>query len=276
MKATGKVWVFYNSLTGKQTKPLSTVQAQMTLLSLKMRDLKTLFIWTPGWENWQTIETFLRSEQTFFVMTHPPRPEKHKQDDPGDITAVTQGADENTSSITVTETDADGYTKVDPHDRPLAQQDYGYYHQDFNGEDLDMSKIRKVGKMKMKTPKHSKVNDEANRRVAIRHNFKIEVVIIAKERTFRTYSKNISLGGTLLEDEIPKDFLNKPFDLIIINRFESDPQKRRLLFRAKIVGDITNPRRLMFMETDPHMMARLDALLKAYVTYQEQMKKQVG
>jgi hypothetical protein len=101
-------------------------------------------------------------------------------------------------------------------------------------------------------------------------------VLISKERSFRTFSKNISLGGTLLEDEIPKDFLGKPFDLIIINRFETDKNKGRLLFRAKIVGDIINPRRLMFTEADPQMTARLNALLKAYTTYQEQMKKQVG
>jgi hypothetical protein len=64
--------------------------------------------------------------------------------------------------------------------------------------------------------------------------------------------------------------------LIIINRFEPDRNKGRLLFKAKIVGDIINPRRLMFMDADPQMVARLNALLKAYTTYQEQMKKQVG
>ncbi len=43
----------------------------------------------------------------------------------------------------------------------------------------------------------------------------------------------------MLEDEIPKDFLDKPFDLIIVNPFDPDPTKARLLFRAKFVGDMT-------------------------------------
>lgn len=272
MKVTGKVWVFYNATTKKQTKPMSTVQAQMTLLGLKHRDLKTLFIWTPGWQNWQSIDSFLKSDQAFFVLTHPPKPEKQT----GSITKSSEQTQTNTQSITHTSETDYGYTTVVSDEKPLTKEDYGYYHQDFNGDDLDLSKIKKVGKVKVKTPKHSSTNDEANRRIAIRHNFKIEIVIITKEKTFRTFSKNISLGGTLLEDEIPKDFLNKPFDLIIINSFEQDPQKRRLLFKAKIVGDITDPRRLMFMETEHHMMSRLDALLRAYTTYQEQMKKQVG
>ena len=175
-------------------------------------------------------------------------------------------------------TDGSGYTMVVTDDEIHRKEDYGYYFNDFNGDELDMAKIKKIANLKVKKDKRENRNaeEDANRRIAIRHSFKLEVVLISKERSFRTFSKNISLGGTLLEDEIPKDFLGKPFDLIIINRFEPDKNKGRLLFKAKIVGDIINPRRLMFMEADPQMTARLNALLKAYITYQEQMKKQVG
>jgi hypothetical protein len=288
MQSTGKIWVFFNSQSGKQTKPMSTLQAQMAMLTFKAKELKDIFIWTPGWEDWQNVDAFLKSEQTFFVLSHPPKPVRETRTGikhEGKSKSTRHPSDEKADGETetdigaITKTDV-RYTKVDVSGKvPEADKtDYGYYHQDFNGHDLDLSKIRKLPKVnvKIKVPKASDLNDDENRRIAIRHNFKLVVVLITKEKSFRTYSKNISLGGTLLEDMIPVDFLNKPFDLIIINRFESDPKNRRLLFKAKIVGDISDPRRLMFMETDPSMMARLDVLLKAYNTYQEQMRKQVG
>lgn len=289
MEATGKVWLFYHSQTKKQTKPLSTVQAQVTLLTFKNKDLKYLFIWTPGWSNWQPLEAFLHSEQNTFALRHPPKPpgmpvhESASGENPQsevtykDITVPEEAepATEQVSEDTFSSrTDGSGYTKVVA-EEAHRKEDYGYYFNDFNGHELDLAKIKKVSALKMKREKKSAEEDE-NRRTAIRHSFKLEVVLINKERSFRTFSKNISLGGTLLEDEVPKDFLNKPFELIVINRFEPDKNKGRLLFKAKIVGDIVNPRRLMFLDADPQMVARLNALLKAYVTYQEQMKKQVG
>ncbi|MGE5085991.1 MAG: PilZ domain-containing protein, partial [Bacillota bacterium] len=117
---------------------------------------------------------------------------------------------------------------------------------------------------------------KGDRRRDERHNFKIEVVLVSKYKSFRTYSKDISLSGTQLEHEIPNDFLNCPFDLIIVNPYEKDPSKSRLLFRAKIVGDLTDPRRLMFIEQDVEMTLKLDALLKAYVAYQEHIRKSAG
>ncbi len=252
---------------------MSTTQAQMALLSLKSRDLKCIHIWTPGWENWQNVEVFLKTNQTYFVIAHPPKPEKRTRQKSAKI-STPDIIDEITNTISGRNTNGKGYTEVESFKSSSIPSDYGYFHQDFNGDDLDLSQIRKIKTVKIKTPKQRDTNPSAKRRTTLRHDFKIEIVIISKEKSFRTFSKNISLGGTLLEDEIPKDFLNKPFDLIIINRFETESTKRQLLFKAKIVGDISNPRRLMFLETDPQMMSRLDALLKAYVTYQEQIKKQ--
>ena len=66
------------------------------------------------------------------------------------------------------------------------------------------------------------------------------------------------------------------FRSIIVNPFERDPQKGRLLFKARIIGDLGDPRRLMFIEQDEEMTRRLDALLKAYIAYQNQIRKGTG
>lgn len=274
MQVTGKIWIFYNSETEKQTKPLSVVQAQMTLLTFKNRELKSIFIWTPGWPEWKSLTDFLKSNQTVFVATQPPRPKEHNEKDLSEATVPDYESQKpHPPHAENIDPDTGGYTKIIPDTNPQpSKEDYGYYFNDFNGHELDLSKIKKIKPLKSDMP----VEEAHSRRSGVRHNFKLEVILVNRKRTFRTYSKNISLGGTLLEDEIPKDFLNQPFDLFIINKFEADPKKGRLLFKAKIIGDFTNPRRLMFLDADPQMIAKLNVLLQAYLVYQDQMKKQVG
>ncbi|MNJ93317.1 hypothetical protein D3C87_109960 [compost metagenome] len=281
MKTQGKVWLFYDAERKKQTKPLSVVQAQVVLLSLRNKDLSKYFVWTPGFSEWVSVQDFLESDQKYFAQAQPPRPAAPV---PAQETDPDYDPDRTVTHIESTPLTSGGddspYTEVVVGDTPLKASDYGYYFEDFNGADLDLSKIRKIKpdstkKKAQPAPKPAEASS-SDRRRDTRHNLKIEVVLVSKTRSFRTYSKNISLSGTLLEDEIPKEYLNRPFDLIIVNPFEPDPRKARLLFRAKIVGDMEDPRRLMFIEQDVHMTLRLDALLKAYVTYQVGLKKSAG
>lgn len=253
MKTQGKVWLFFDSETKAQSKPLSLVQAQAYLLTLNPLELNKFLLWTPGWTGWLGLPEFLQSEQQYFMMISPPKLSTEET-----VTA-THGSH--------TAKDVENpYTKVTLGEALKSlDEHYGYYHRDFNGDDLDLKIINKSKNSHRRAP--------SDRRKSTRHDFKIEVVIVTNARSFRTYSLDMSLSGTMLEDDVPKDFLNQPFDLIIVNPFERDLGKARLLFRAKIVGDLNDPRRLMFVEQDTTMTARLDALLKAYVAYQNQMRK---
>ncbi|HEX7676360.1 MAG TPA: PilZ domain-containing protein [Bdellovibrio sp.] len=296
MKTQGKIWLFFDSEKQMQSKPLSLVQAQAHLLTIKQQDFNKIFMWTPGWPEWVCIRDFLATNQKYFVLTQPPKPPSEDIIDmvpppPRASSSHAKNADVSEDTMTATlnahATEPDSpYTQVVAGEAMKENPDYGYYHQDFNGDDLDLQKIKQIKvdpSMKKKitpreapTAKQEERRSGADRRKDTRHNFKIEVVLVSKMRSFRTYSRDISLSGTQLEDEIPKDFLNQPFDLIIVNPFERDPSKARLLFRAKIVGDLTDPRRLMFIEQDVAMTLRLDALLKAYVAYQDQLRKATG
>lgn len=288
MKTQGKVWIIYDAEKNTQTKPMSMIQAQVVLLSLEKKDHDRLFLWTPGWDDWVCIRLFLESDQKYFGLSQPPKPiekptekttsksnaKSREKTKSSALSALTDNALTATHNTRVTSPDSP-YTQVVVGEVPLkAQEPDDYYAKDFNGYELDLKKIAAIKPEAKKTS--SKPPDDSDRRRDTRHNFKIEVVLVSKIRSFRTYSKNISLSGTLLEHEIPKDFMNKPFDLIIVNPFEPDPSKARLLFRAKIIGDMTNQRRLMFIEQDVAMTLRLDALLKAYVAYQDQIRKSAG
>ena len=273
MKSEGKVWIFFDSETQKESKPLSVVQAQVLLLKFKAKDLHKVYIWTPGWSEWQSVYQLLKSEQKYFVVNQPPRPK-------GDNTVILPPPPEASGSTKKPKSKEDSpFTQIIVGHRAKSEKiDYGYYAQEFTGEQLDYEEVKKVKPLKTETVTEtiSTGNVEDDRRRALRHNFKLEIVLINKDGSFRTFSKNISATGTLLQDSIPKSFLNKPFDLVIINRFEPDPQKARLLFKAHIVGDLTNPRRLMFVNVDDSMIARLEALLTAYVHYQQALRKQTG
>lgn len=270
MKTTGKVWIIFDAESKTQTKPMSVVQAQVTLLSLA-KTPDRYFLWTPGWDEWISLREFLESDQKYFAIVQPPRPPAPGEEMaicPPDTITITQNAPRTNHHDTT-------YTHVVEGEAPMKEDKFftGYWNQDFNGDDLDLKKIKKIKPEPTKKVEPKDSAEGADRRRNVRHNFKIEVVLVSKVRSFRSYSRNISLSGTMLEDEIPKDFLNKPFDLIIVNPFEPDPTKARLLFRAKIIGDMTDARRLMFIEQDVEMTVRLDALLKAYVAYQTNIRK---
>ena len=275
MKTQGKIWIIYDAENKSQSKPLSVVQTQVVLLSIQPHNFGRYFLWTPGWDEWMSLREFLEADQKYFVIAHPPKP----SDEEGTL-AMTVAASQKQGNFEKTHTGASAsaidetnpFTKVDePEILQKDQSAYDYYSHDFNGNDLDLSKIRKM----KPDPKKKRVTppSAADRRKEERHPFKIEVVLVSKVRSFRTHSRNISSSGTMLDKEIPTEFLKKPFDLIIVNPFEPDAAKSRLLFKAKIVGDLTDPRRLMFLEQDPEMTSRLEALLKAYVAYRTQIKK---
>ena len=84
------------------------------------------------------------------------------------------------------------------------------------------------------------------------------------------------MTGTLLEDEIPKDFIHRPFEVILVNKFEKDQRKARVHLSGKIIGDIEDPRRLMFLQQDEDTVLKLKKLLHDYLKELNRMKKSAG
>jgi hypothetical protein len=266
MKTESKVWIIFDKAANKKTRPMSVVQTQMMLLTLKVRHLKNYHIWTPGWTEWQPLSQFLSSGQKYFVQAQPPDP-------------LTNRAKQLASDVTV-KIQAQGsenpfYTSVVDAET-LKTSDYGYYHEEFKGDDLTLSGLPVAPTLDIVVSR-SDLGSPRDRRVAPRHDFKIEAVLLTKKGTsFRTHSKNISLTGTLLEDEIPKDFFQRPFEMILVNKFEKDPSKGRVHLKGKIIGDIGDPKRLVFLEQDDETAAKLGKLINDYITQQSRIKKSAG
>lgn len=291
VKGTGKIWIFYDSVSQRQTKPMNTIQAQVTLLNLKSKDKQRYFLWTPGWIEWVPLQTFLESDQTFFVIAPaptppnqasgpqappPPQPPKASSKVSEDTVKAQVPLDDEITEVihpTLNRREETFTEILDDERTSIKKTDYGYYHEDFSADKIDPDASHKV---EMNLPS-AKTGSGRDRRVFERHILKIEVILINKSgRTFRTHSQNISIGGTLLEEDLPKDFVNTRFDLILVNRFERDPARGRLHFQGRVVGDYANPRRLMFMESDSHTLKRLEEMLQSYARAQEQVRKKSG
>lgn len=271
MKTEGKIWVLFNSVENKKTKPLSVVQMQMMLLTLKVSSVASYYIWTPGWDDWQSLSTFLASGQKYFVQTQPPSPLAKKQREH----ARNHPDEDKTVAMQVPEV-SQVFTEVIPAET-LNKADYGYYYVNFTGDDLTLSGAPEKPDFKIAISRKDYVPDSDRRRNK-RHDFKIEAVLVTKKGTsFRTHSKNISMTGTLLEDEIPKDFFHRPFEMILINRSVIDPKRNRVHLTGRIVGDLSDPRRLVFVEQDDEVYQKLNGLISDYVEMQKQrIKKTAG
>lgn len=104
-----------------------------------------------------------------------------------------------------------------------------------------------------------KSDPKANKRKHERHAMRLRVVVIAGSRSFRTFSKNISKGGLLLENEIPSEILGQKCRVII----SSNDMRENIEFEAKLAGDSKNPRALAFQKGTDQFISKLETWLRS-------------
>lgn len=242
-----KVWLLFDAFTHRQSQPMNESQTQIAIFSIRI-ETDRYFIWTPSWSEWKPLELYLK-DPTCKFLTVPKNPsEKTKiTEDVNKLEGLPEGT---LSNVRVP--------------RPSNQkEDYGYYHKDVHADDLS---FRQINNLKPLGGIKDKSHEETERRRAERHEFQIEILLVARNgRSFRASSKNISLNGALLDRDIPKDFLNSPFDMVIVNRYEKNPQKSKLHFKGKVVGDLDQRDRLTFVEQDPENHKVFKEMLESYV-----------
>ncbi len=102
----------------------------------------------------------------------------------------------------------------------------------------------------MSPPKIPGVNKKSNdaktehseQRKFARYDMRLKVIISNKEKTFLSYTKNVSIGGVMLEDKIPRDYFNAETEIFI-----SSPKKNEFVaFRCVPAGDDKEPTRFSF------------------------------
>lgn len=108
--------------------------------------------------------------------------------------------------------------------------------------------------------------DWEERRKYPRFDFKFRVVIISDGRIFRTYTKNISLGGVLINTSIPKDIKSMECKVIL----GRDDSKENIETEASFVGNSSSTCRLRFNEKNA---STFQSKLQAWITQMQKGKK---
>lgn len=293
MVQSGKIWIFYDSKNKKQSKPLNLTQAQALILNLAQKKNFQAYIWTPGWDEWIDLKSFLEVDQDYFVV--PPSIKKKNLDKTSVTKTLTRFKESQTAltNTTVTENfDKTVVVPIDPDnlmvkepkvqftevskDIPNKKIDYGYFYPDFKAENIDLeitrlkTRLKSAGKIEApdrREPTKTETGPaSADRRETIRYNFSIEVILITKKgKTFKSESENISGSGCKLKDTIPAEFLFSDFSVIIANKLEKDPKKSRVHFNSKCVGDVSDPKRLVFVNPDQKSQTVLIEMINAYL-----------
>lgn len=91
-----------------------------------------------------------------------------------------------------------------------------------------------------------------------RYTAKLKVIVSNKQKTFLSYSKNVSEGGILLENRIPKHMFNEESEVYI-----SAPNRKEIIvFRCLPIGDDEHPNRLKFQHSQHEYIQKLKLWLE--------------
>lgn len=262
---SSKNWIFYDSLSKTQSNPISSDEAQMTIFKLKQNDWARFFIWTEGWTNWQPLNLFLNSDQSTFITQF-----AKSQQNEDTLTAVPRSSTSPMNSVNEkTHNEITGsFSAVSINDEAQALVEPAVGKSQFDGEELSWSQTEKPALNFKKLTEKMSFSKRATR-----HELKIEVLLISpKGKTFRSESDNISLSGSLLEDNIPFDYYGITFDAVIVNRAARTNVNARVSLRAKTVGEGLT-QRISFHEITPAQKKALHELLQDYLGEKQKLTK---
>lgn len=257
------MWVLYDTLSKAQSNPVSTEEAQMAIFKMRPRDIERFYLWTQGWQEWQSLQFYLATDQKNFVSAFTNQNDDTIKAHIRDVLEMTPRNnkklfEENTASFSSIHLEED--TLTDAGGR-LGQQQY-------DGNDISWENLEKpvIDFSKLKKKRSAEKRET-------RHELKIEIILISvKGKSFRSKSKNISLSGSLLEDNIPFDYYESVFDMVIVNQSARDPKISRISLKGKTVGEGLT-QRLQYTGLTNEKRQELQIFLEEYIYLQKNYGK---
>jgi hypothetical protein len=260
-------WIFYDSMSKTQSNAITLDEAQMALFKMRPRDWSRFYIWTQSWDCWQPLDLFLKSEQRYFVTQF----SSYTPDDTvkyqtiRDVLEMSQVTEKTHKEITKS------FSGVAIHDDSTPNQEPHLGKSAFDGDDLSWDNAKKSELNFKKLTEKIKYNKRS-----ARMNLKIEILLISSKGTiFKSASKNISLSGSLLEDNIPFDYYGVVFDVVIVNRISQGAVNARVKLKAATVGEGLT-QRISFHEATATDKKSLHGLLQDYLDNQSILDKKIG
>ena len=270
--AQTRKWILYDSSYKTQSNAISTEEAQFAILKMSEIDTIRFFIWTTGWEKWQPLKGYLESNQEHFISSLVPEKNpsqntlKAKIRDVIEMKPADKEVEEEiTKSFSLSVSITKSFSAISLEEKDIVFNDDQSVHE-FDAEDLDVDNVKKP-KLNFKDLNKKSLKNRPNR-----HELKIEILLIStKGKTFRSRSKNISMSGSLLEDNIPFDYCGRIFDIVVINKQPCPPQFQRVSLKAVTVGEGLT-RRIHYVNMLKKEKQDLQNLLENYIRIQDEMK----
>lgn len=174
-----------------------------------------------------------------------------------------------------------------PQNIPCRQDDHGQYAFDFGetegrrsvpsveiywmneGDELVRADIDDLAYMKKSDPakatqaaaKSVEAPDYRDRRKYERHNVRLSVIIQSDNLMFRSFTKNISLGGIALETPVPSIFMGSECAMIVTEPVSGE----KAHFTGRLLNHRDTARYLSFFRASPESIVKMQAWIAQYV-----------
>lgn len=239
-----RLWFLTNIVTREKYEGLSTNSTRNMLRTIPTQEKVNWVLWTEGWNDWAplaTVESTAMAPEIFFAP-----PESY-------FVEMTKVRNENTMTLW-----------LDP---------YQFSAEDVKVEEITINVKSKQGDGKpdkLNIDRNRPINDEslisihkrqADKRTSERMDLRLEVILFTTKGSFRCRSVNISIGGILLESEIPTHFMREQIEVVILNPVD---KTYSLKFEGQVITDSHDRRRLKFTQHKGESRPRLEALLQDY------------
>lgn len=265
MNAEQSFWIFYNISQKIQNQALASKDALQFIFQLKESEYRNYLLWTQGWENWMMLSDFIRTIQTNkmtlqqFFLSYPRLPKLEELDETLKTITITLELKE---EITPTKTPTvSGSTPVFSEIKDQTGSLSLVGQSDFHPDELNGELSSSQNPLKKES--------SSEKRSAPRHDYRLEILLMSPDKSFRTYTKNISLSGAYLEDPVPKAIFNSTFEVVVVNRVDH----KKVLLKGRTLGDLSDLRRLKFVDMDPRCKEDLKRCLDQYKESTSLLKK---
>jgi hypothetical protein len=136
--------------------------------------------------------------------------------------------------------------------------------EEFNGDQLTVDGLKTSDDSFLHAAQNGGEKMRIERRSSRRHDFRLQVILLSPQKSFRTFTDNISISGMMLEDVIPEEYLNQVFDIVIIRKSKLQNFAEKIAFTAKVVGDLRDRRRIAITSYQHRSKERLSEMLHKY------------
>jgi hypothetical protein len=183
------LWTFCNSETSFQSDEMSFEKAIEFAKQIPFAEREFWFAWQTGWEDWKALLDVEQFKEHVRIVSKPPPlpPRRHQVETPAAVATVEKAS---TSSHLNQEALDAMMPPPAPQPVPVAE--------------------RRRAEEKAEPEKR-----QFERRRFPRYQIRFRVIIRTEELTFRTFTKDISLGGLSLENPLPERLLEQKCQIFI-------------------------------------------------------------